>query len=44
LVFNRAADIIRIADQARFPSTVRLDHLFNPAVQPVVQQHMGEAR
>jgi hypothetical protein len=42
LSVNRAAALIRVADEARVPSPVRLDPLVNPALHHVVQTHRGQ--
>ena len=42
LFLECAHKIIRISDQARFPTTVRDDHFLKPQVECVVQVHIGE--
>jgi hypothetical protein len=41
LLRNRAHDIIRVAHQARFAPTSWRDHVVNPQVQRIGQEHMG---
>jgi len=42
LVRNRAAVILRVSEQARFPPTLGLDHFLTPQVEHLVQVHVGQ--
>src|SRR5262249_24768101 len=42
LVFERADDIVGVANQTRFASTVPFDHFCKPYFKHVVQEHIGE--
>jgi len=42
LFFKRAHEIVRVADEARFSSTVWFDHVCQPDIQHVVQEHIGQ--
>src|SRR4029450_513694 len=42
LVCERADEIVCVANQTRFASTVPFDHFFKPYSEHVVQEHIGE--
>lgn len=42
LILKCADIIIGVSEQARFPPTLRLDHLLKPQVEHLVQVHIGQ--